>query len=237
MFEQEPPLATAASDKPFSLWTFLSNFFTLPRLAVAAAAMLMLAAGVWLTYERSRLRSQVDQAQARYDLLEQREKDLREQLEQQRSTSSAMEEELGRVREEKDRLARQMASERQSVKLQPPALALSFTLPAPNRAPGQATTFPIPPGTADVFLRLELAPDDYPSYRAVLLAEADRKPAGWKRERLKSRARGESKVIEIRIPATLLKSQEYILEVAGISGRGVVEEEGKRGYSFRVVKQ
>jgi hypothetical protein len=46
---------------------------------------------------------------------------------------------------------------------------------------------------------------------------------------------GDSKAIEVIIPATILKSREYLLAVTGISARGVAE--GERGYPFRVVKQ
>jgi hypothetical protein len=40
---------------------------------------------------------------------------------------------------------------------------------------------------------------------------------------------------QIPSPVTCLKSQTYLLEVTGISDRGVAE--GERGYPFRVVKQ
>lgn len=84
-------------------------------------------------------------------------------------------------------------------------------------------------------MQVELEPDDFPSYKAVLLNQPDRKPVGWKRERLKSKNLGESRVIEVLIPGTLLKSQAYLLVLTGISERGVAE--GERGYPFRIVRQ
>lgn len=231
--------APVASDKP-SWWASLLNFFTLPRLALAAAAMLALAAGGWMVFEVSRLRGQVDQAQARHGALEQREKELREKLEQQQRASSTMEKELKQVREEKDRLARLMALDGQLAKSQPPALPANlniapFKLSAPTRSLNQATAISIPAQTDYVALQLELEPDDYPAYRAALLTQPDRKPAGWSREKLKSRAAGDAKVIDISIPASLLKSREYFLEVTGLSRSGEVG--GSRYYTFRVTKQ
>jgi hypothetical protein len=230
----------ALTDTPFPQWTLLPGFLTIPRLVLTAAAILALVGAGWMVFELSRLRSQVDQAQASRIALERREKELKELLERQQRASSATEKELERIRQEKDLLERQMASERQIAKSRFPVLPANpniatFKLAAPTRTVGQVTAIPLPPGTDYVVLQIELEPDDYPGYNATLLTLPGKMPAGWKRERLKSRSTGESKVIDITIPATLLKSQDYILEVTGISDRGVAE--GERGYSFRVVKQ
>jgi hypothetical protein len=112
---------------------------------------------------------------------------------------------------------------------------LPFILTAPARTAGQVAAITIPSGTDYVVLQAELEPDDYPSYNAELLYQPGKIPAGWKRERLKSRALGESRMIDIVIPANLLKSREYLLAVTGISDRGVAE--GERGYPFRIVKK
>jgi anti-sigma factor RsiW len=231
-----PSQTNAKSDRPFLRLTHLP--FTFPRLVLATAAIMMLVGIGWMIVELSRLRSQVDQAQERRIALEQREKELQEMLEQQRSASSAIEKELERVREEKDRLERQMALERQTTQ-SPTLLAnlrfVPFKLAAPARTTEQVTTLTMPSGIDYVVMQVELDPDDYPRYNAVLLTHPDKKPVGLRREKLKSKALGESRVIEIIIPATLLKPQEYLLKVTGISDRGVVE--GERGYPFRVVKQ
>jgi len=239
-FAPGPSQVNATSDNSFPQRRLLWSFFTVPRLALTAAAILGLAGVGWLEFELSRLRSQVDQAQAPRIALEQREKELRELLERQQRASSATEKELERVREEKDRLERQMALERQIAKSQSAPLLANLNiaphkLAAPTRAAGQVTTISLPHGTDYVVLQVELEPDDYPSYNAALLTQPGKRPAVWKRERLKSRALGESKVIEIIIPASILKSQEYLLAVTGISDGGVAE--GERGYLFKVVKQ
>jgi hypothetical protein len=214
--------------------------FIFPRLALTAAAVLALTVVGWLIFELARLRSQIDQTESTRISLEQRGRELQGLLEQQRIASSAIEKELERVREEKERVERQMALERQIAGSKSPSSTanlniLPFILTAPARTTGQVAAITIPSGTDFVVLQAELEPDDYSSYKAELLYQPGKTPAGWKRERLKSRALGESRVIDIAIPANLLKSREYFLAVTGISDRGIAE--GERGYLFRVVKQ
>jgi anti-sigma factor RsiW len=233
-----PSQTNAKSFKPSPRLTRLP--FTLPRLALTAAAALALVGAGLLAFELSRLRSQIDQAQATRIALEQREKELQGLLEQQRSASSVIEKELERVREEKERVERQIALERQIAGAKSPASPASlnilpFILTAPARTAGQVAAVTIPSGTDYVVLQAELEPDDYSSYNAELLYQPGKTPAGWKRERLRSRALGESRVVDIVIPANILKSREYLLAVTGISDRGSAE--GERGYPFRIVKQ
>jgi hypothetical protein len=214
--------------------------FIFSRLGLTAAAVLVLMGVGWLVFELSRLRSQIDEAEAARISLDQREKELQGLIEQQRAASSAIEIELKRVREEKERVERQLALERQtsgSKSASSPANLniLPFILTAPARTAGRVAAVTIPSGTDYVVLQAELEPDDYSSYNAELLYQPGKTPAGWKRERLRSRALGESRVIDIVIPATLLKSREYLLAVTGVSDSGVAD--GERGYPFRVVKQ
>jgi hypothetical protein len=233
-----PSQTDAESVKPASHLRRLS--FTFPRLALTAAAILALVGVGWLVFELLLLRSQIDQAQSTRISLEQREKELQGLLEQQRIASLAIEKELEFVREEKERVEQQIALGRQIAGSKSPSSPanlniLPFILTAPARTAGQVAAITIPSGTDYVVLQAELEPDDYPSYNAELLYQPGKIPAGWKRERLKSRALGESRMIDIVIPANLLKSREYLLAVTGISDRGVAE--GERGYPFRIVKK
>src|SRR5262245_15087243 len=121
VFTPGPSEMNAISDSNIPKWTFLAGFRAFPRLILTSAAILVLVGLGWMVFELSRLRSQVDRAQATRTALEQREKELRESLERQRQASLATEKELERVREERDRLERQMALERQITKSQSPA--------------------------------------------------------------------------------------------------------------------
>jgi hypothetical protein len=228
----------AKSFKPFSLLTDLPITFS--RLGLTAAAVLVLIGVGWLVFEFSRLRSQINESKSAGDSIEHRVKELQGLLQQQRLASSAIEIELQRVREEKERVERELALEKRFSGSKSPSSPanlniLPFILTAPARTAGQVAVVTIPSGTDYVFLQAELEPDDYSSYNAELLYQPGKTPAGWERERLRSRAMGESRVIDIVIPASLLKSREYLLAVTGISDRGIAE--GERGYPFRIVKQ
>jgi hypothetical protein len=220
------------------------DIFTFSRLIFAAAALLLAGIG-WLVFEISRLRNQVAQAQIERNAqierkaLEQRDKELQELIERQRLANTATEKELKRIRSEKDRLERQMELERQIAKSQPSALPTnlniaSFKLTAPSQAAGLVTTISVPIRTDYVALQIELEPDYYPAYNAILLSQPGRIPTGWKRERLRPRDMGKSKVIEVLIPATLFRSREYLLSLTGITGRGIPD--CVRGYPFKVLK-
>jgi len=227
----------AASKKLLPRLTFLSGFLSYSRLLLTSAAVMALAGAGWMVVELSRLREQVDRAQTRVITLERREKELQELLQE---ANSATEKELERLRKEKDLVERQLAMERQIAQSQSPGLPvglgiISFKLPAPIRSSDQVLTISTPPGTGTVVLEVELEPDDYPSYNAVLLTQEGRKFAGWRRNNLKSKAMDGGKILEIVIPASRLKSKAYLLEVTGASRKGVVE--GERVYPFRVEKQ
>jgi len=228
-----PSQTIARSNRSLLLLNFLP--FNLPRLVLTAAAVLLLVGGGWLLFELSRLRRQIDQAEAARLSLAQRERELQELLEKQRIANSSVESELERVRKEKEQLERQLALEKQIAGSPLPGLNIAtFRLTAQSRT-GNQLSITVPPGTDYLALQVELEPDDYPSYKAVLLTQPDKYPVAWRSERLKSKVLGDSKVLEIVIPATLLKSGAYLLKVAGISDRGSAE--GERGYPFSVVKR
>src|SRR5262249_55725723 len=128
VFAPEPPRMKTTSVNLFPQWTLLPGFGAIPRLVLTAAAVLGLVGVGWTVFELSRLRGQVDQAQANRIALEQREKELRELLERQRRASSETEKELKIMREEKDRLERQVALERQIAKSQSPALPANLRI-------------------------------------------------------------------------------------------------------------
>jgi hypothetical protein len=233
-----PSQTNAESYKPSTLSTYLP--FSFSRLGLTAAVVLVLMGVCWLVFELSRLRSRIDESESARISLEQREKELQGLLQQQRLASSAIELDLKRVREEREQVERQLALERQVSGSKSPSSPtnlniLPFLLTAPARTVGQVAAVNIPSGTDIVFLQAESEPDDYSSYHAELFYQPGKTPAGWKRERLRSRAQGESRVIDLVIPASLMKPREYLLVVTGISDKGVAE--GERGYPFRIVKQ
>ncbi|MCI0422560.1 MAG: hypothetical protein L0312_25630, partial [Acidobacteria bacterium] len=183
------------------------------------------------------MRNQVDQAQVERAMLQQREKELQAQLEQQRASGSEAEKELKRVREELARLVQQQKLEDQRARLQPPSLPAElniahFDLSPQMRGIGQPADLSIPPGTDYVALRLELESDDHPGYRAELQAQNGQNV--WRSGKLRAQTKGESKVIDVSISASLLKPQRYTLKVRGLSASGSAAV--AYDYPFRVVK-
>lgn len=215
--------ASAERSSP-SISTLLRGFFSFPRLILNTAVILVLVGIGLLLVERSRLRSQLDQAQATRVALEQHEKELQAGLE--RKTTGTIEKESGPT-----------AKERHSVGSPSPRLdtnTVRFNLLAMART-DRIPSITLPSPTDYLVLQVELDPDDSPSYNAVLLSLPDRQLVDWKSERLKSKVVGGSRAIEVVIPATILQSQEYLLVVTGISGRS--DTGGERGFRFRVLKQ
>jgi ABC-type multidrug transport system fused ATPase/permease subunit len=236
VFAPEPSQTNFKSVIPSPRLTNL--FFSFRGLALTAVSVLVMLGIGWLIFELFSLRSQVNQAQKTRIALEQREKDLQELVEEQRSARSEVEQELERMRAEKERVERQRESQIAGSRYPASPAAnpkiLPFRLSPPARSAGQVQKLSLLPATDFVILQAELEPDDYPGYNAELLSLPGKMPIGWISEKLKSRAMGESRVLDIAIPANILKPGEYFLRLTGISDKGVAE--GERGYQFKVVK-
>jgi DNA repair exonuclease SbcCD ATPase subunit len=102
-----------------TLGGFFSNIFVIRRLQLqwgfALAALLLMIFGGWLFRENARLNSQISESQAKRDELikreselEQREKQLSDEITNQRTTNSETEKELAKIREERERLEQEL---------------------------------------------------------------------------------------------------------------------------------
>ncbi len=243
------------------------NIFTISRPAMqwsfAAAALLFMALGGWLFFENSRLRNQVSETESRRLELQEREKQLQEEIAEQRSADSEKETELVRVREEIARLEKvqeqnrlneqeqkrkRLVEQKQNQKRieeqelantrkpSPPPRQFniaSFILAPSLRGNNQLQTLSIPPSTDLAAMQLELEADDFAFYRVRLQNQSDGKIL-WQSGKLKSKARGANKVLNVRFPAKFLQSQIYSLEVSGVSADGAAEIISN--YSFRIVR-
>jgi hypothetical protein len=76
-----------------------------------------------------------------------------------------------------------------------------------------------------------LEADDFPAYKAALKNPADSKVL-WQSEGLESSSASERKAVSISFPAGLLKQQNYIVELTGVSAKG--KQENIASYPFRV---
>jgi hypothetical protein len=111
-----------------------------------------------------------------------------------------------------------------------PRIVALLLLPQ-TRGVARPPSVSVPPGTDFLALRLQLDSADFTSYRALL-----RDPATGGEVWNSGVLRAAGPVVTIRIPAGLLKTQNYSVGLTGTSGRGTAPE-FVEGYSFRAVLQ
>jgi hypothetical protein len=211
-----------------------SRLFTLPRLTLnwglAGAACLMIAGGGYLLVERQTLRSQLYRAQADRTALQQREGELQKQLDQQRPSES-----LAQAGRGPDAGYRSSSSPAGGAETGPPSRApktVAFLLLAQTRGTGQIPPIAAPPGTDRAVLQLQIEFDDFPRYRAALKDPVTNQIV-WRSQDLTAVSLGANRAVSAGLPASLLKPQNYALELTGIPANGPAELIGS--YPFRAV--
>jgi hypothetical protein len=182
-----------------------------------AAATLMLVAG-YLLLDNVRLHRQMSESRDRQSEFDQRERDLRNELEQQRSAYAQAQQELQRLRGLPSSLDQ--------------LTAVTLILLPPSRSVSRVPNISIRPGTDLVVLLLTLESDDFPVYRVVLRDPATNQVL-LRSATMTSTSAGEKKAVSVTVRAGLLKQQNYIAELTGIPARGGPELIG--GYPFRAV--
>lgn len=223
--------AAARSEKKPSDWRRVWRE-PLQLWGLAAAAVLLLLAGIWLVSDNFRLRNRLQQTRADLNTSNPREQELRSQLERQRSANSAIADELKNIKDQLALLKRRQAEpQKQSQNRDPGDLSIAhFDLAPQLRSIGRTgDTISIPPGTDYVSFKLKLEPGENGIYRAELKPQGGNQ-AIWKSGKLQTRSSDDARVTELRIPASLLAPGWYILELSALSSRAGVEI----GYTFRV---
>jgi len=216
------PGDTSLRVAPLQPW----RMFALPRLTLnwgfAAATCLMIAGAGYLLLEHHALRSQLDEARSDRTALQHRELELQKQLSEQRPSESLAQTgrpDAGHAGVEAGR--------------QPHALkALAFLLLPQMRGAGAVATIAVPPGTDQVVLQLQLEFDDFPKYQAALRNPLTNQIV-WRSQDLTVISLGGNKAVSAGLPASLVKQQNYIVELTGIPAKGSAEPIG--AYPFRVV--
>lgn len=191
-----------------SLW----RWFSVPHLVLqrgfAGAALLILLVASYLVFENAGLRKQTTEEQRSHAAFDQREQELQRQLNEQRAANA------------------QMAKEVDSLRGSQPNLDQLNTLAAlllpPTRGGGQLPTISVAPGTNVVVLLLALESDDFPAYR-VGLKEAATNQSVWHSASLQAGPNGSNKAVVVTFPARLLKQQNYVLELSGVTSNGRAE--------------
>ena len=198
---------------------------------LAAAALVFIVAGAFLLWQNARLRQQMSLEQAHRDELQQREMQLQKELDQQRASNTAIEQELAQVREERGRMEEEL---KKSGQLPAGGKGMfSFVLTPELRGAGQPKSVSIPANTGRVTVQLNLEPNDYQTFAVVLLDPSSHQEL-WRSGKLKPSSRGDNRTLNVSFSAGLLKPQVYVLQVSGISANG--QSEVLSDYPFEVVK-
>jgi hypothetical protein len=214
--------------------------------AACAALVLLIAVG-WLTFDNVRMRQRLAQTEARRDAPEQRARELQNESASQRSPSAQSADESAhaepehsaqeqtqrdnqrRTVERQHSTDRQRASGQQSSSSGTGSIA-SFILVPQTRGASQMPSVSLPTKTDRVVMRLRLEPNEFTTYRVTLLDKAGSQIL-WRSTRLKARAGADGKILSLNFRASLLKPRtEYLLRATSDAGE-IVDD-----YPFRVVK-
>jgi hypothetical protein len=180
------------------------------RLAFAAAVVTLATASAWLVLDNRMLRARVTSAESSRDEV-QRDRQLREAA----ATQPA-------------------ATDPPSTAQSPSSMTVATLVLAPQlRGARRLPTVALASGTGDLAVRLDLEPVDYPAYEAALVASSGDRVL-WRADRLMARTVGGRKTIDLRLPATVLSPQDYLIRVSGAPARGASEIVGE--YRFTVVR-
>jgi len=238
-----PKVTTERSPAPtsFSLFDRVRKIFMRPVVGFALAAALLAAVGlaVLLAAQNSQLRKQVEQLHARQSPPSVPQPEQRDELAAERLHNEQLSEELQRQKEllaEESRKLQQAQGQQMQTPTPVPnsrsgvSSVFAFALGAGAvRESGELKRVSVPRGAREVNVRLDLAANDYRSYRAVLQTVEGR-------EVLSSRGRrgGGGTFVQLNIPARLLMPGDYRIRLSGVNPSGEAEEIDS--YYFRVLK-
>jgi hypothetical protein len=242
----------AASDERKSFWRSMFGAFAFPRstfgwVAACVAALLFIIGG-WLVFENLRLRRQMNDAQTARAALQQRERELQTQIDPARAKDSETEQELARAREQSARIEQQMSepnnaaqpnkSASQIARLSPAKPhelhVVTFDLIPQTRGASSLAALKLPAKAESVTMRLRLETNEFSAYRVALRDQSTNRII-WRSASLKAAAKGDSKILNVNLPARLLQNRIYALEVSGASASGA--DEFISSYPFRIVRE
>jgi hypothetical protein len=188
---------------------------------LAAAAVLLLA-GFGLS-EYRRLRTDLTVAQSMSVGLSNRARELERQLNDERLAGAGTARELENVR------ARGSAQGSTA-----PLPAIALVLLPQTRSAGPIATIAVPDGANLVALELRLESNDFARYQAALKDPGTNRIV-WRRDSITARPGGAMPTVAFSIPASVLRSQHYSLELNGTNAGGEAEVAGS--YVFEVVRR
>jgi hypothetical protein len=200
--------------------SFFSRAFAPRRMVLqfAAAALAMSLILGYLLFDNARLRYQVDDARTQQSSLEQNKQKLENELREQRAANADSQngpEHGGTNRADLDQLK-----------------TLTVMLPPPTRGLSSVKTITVHPDADLVVLVLTLESADFSLYRVTLKNPATNEVV-WHSADLEAAPVDNKPGLTVSFRAGLLKTQNYVAEVAGVSRAGNSQVIGD--YPFHVV--
>lgn len=210
--------AAKTATQPVDVGSFFSRLFTHRRMVFqfAGAAFVMLLIAGYLLFDNMRLRQEIQSATAAQKLLEQMNRETKSQPKQPAAEADAQK-----------TYSLVPGENRDLNKLN----TLALLLPPPSRGISSIKTLTVPSQTDLVVLLLTLESTNYPRY-VVTLKDPATSTAVWRSSDLEATAEGSRPGVAVSFRANLLKSQNYIAELSGVSQNGEVQAVGD--YAFRV---
>jgi hypothetical protein len=188
-----------------------------------AAAVVMLVLGGYLLLTNIQMQNQIAQMKEEHTALKKREDQLQREIAQQRSMDQQKEAELALTKQKLETLEKQLG-EQGSL----PEKLFAFSLSPQQREISTVTEIKIPAATESVVVTLKLESDDFDTYETVLKNSATDEIL-WRSDAQKS----SNQTVVVKLPAKILKPQDYILDVFGINKSG--DKEIISGYPFHVL--
>jgi cell division protein FtsL len=191
-------------------------------IAIAAALVMLVLAG-YLLLTNLQLQNQIAQMKEEHASLKKREEQLQRDLTQRSSMDRQKETELAITKEKLEALEKQLADHGSA-----PVKLFAFTLSPLQREIATIPDVKIPTATESLVVTLKLERDDFPAYQTVL------KNSSTDEILLKSKAeKSTNHTVVVKFPSKILNSEDYILELSGITQNGRVEIIS--GYPFHVL--
>jgi hypothetical protein len=172
---------------------------------LAAAAAVVLITVSYLIFENMRLHNDVEKLKAEKRSFQQHEQELQKQLAQH--------------------------EHQRPTQKQPDTKLMAFLLLPQTRGISKIPLIQLPADTDFLALTLKLDTNDFPNYVALLRNPITDETV-WQSEKIKAE---DNNSVQVRIPASLFKPQNYLMELSGISSKGSAEI--VNSYPFRIAIQ
>ena len=200
--------------------------------AMGAAALLVVAGLVWLLFETTRLRTQINQLQAEKATTE---NELEQRSADERARAEQLAKQLEVERDLRAELEDELSEDRVQTTEQPGRLSVVGLLLSPGRIRGGGDTkrLDVPAGVKRVQLQLQLTGEVSSGYRAVVMNSEGNEV--WTRISLRPRRDGARADILLSIPARLFAEDDYELRLSGLDETGQLER--TLSYYFTVLKK